>query len=77
VLPLLREDEHVVGEHVVLALLARDDLGRVLGPVDLGCETRSPFVVAASDGAVEDAHVRHGATLVCRRYRRLHPGQLM
>jgi hypothetical protein len=56
---LLREDERVVDEDVVLALLARRDLGGVPGPVDLGSETRGPFVVAASDRAVEDADVRH------------------
>jgi hypothetical protein len=28
-------------------------------PVDLGHETRGPFVIAASHGAVQDARVRH------------------
>jgi hypothetical protein len=56
---LLREDELAVRDHVELALLARLDLRAVRGPVDLGRETRGPFVVPASDGAVENAHV-HG-----------------
>jgi hypothetical protein len=30
----------------------------------LGHETRGPFVVAVSDGAVEDADVGHGASLL-------------
>jgi len=56
---LLREDGAAVGDDVELALLARDDLGRVPASVELGRETRGPLVVAASDGAEEDAHVRH------------------
>jgi hypothetical protein len=59
VLPLLGKDERVVDEDVELALLARSDLSRVPGRFDLGCETRSPFVVPASDGAVEDPSVCH------------------
>jgi hypothetical protein len=63
---LLRKHELPVDEHVVLALRAFDHLGRMPDPVDLGGETRSPFVVAASDGAVEDAHVRHVRNLPFR-----------
>jgi hypothetical protein len=62
-LALLREHHAPVGDHVELALLARDDLGAVARSVDLGRETRSPPVVAASDGAKEDADVRHGRRL--------------
>jgi len=57
---LLREDELVVREHVVLALGALFDLGLVLGlVVQLGRETRGPCVVAVSDGAVLDQDLRH------------------
>jgi hypothetical protein len=43
-----------------LAVAAGFDLGFVLRlGVQLGRETRSPFVVAVSDGAVEDAHPGH------------------
>src|SRR5204862_2219932 len=60
-LALLGEDQVAVYEHVELALLALLDPGSVLRPVvDLGRETRGPAVVAASDGAVEDADLRHG-----------------
>ena len=57
-LALLAEDQLPVGQHVELALLAGDNLGGVrrLG-VQLGCETRSPAVIAVSDGAVEDLDV--------------------
>jgi hypothetical protein len=59
-LGLLREDELAVADDVELALLPLLD-GR-LEPLllQLGRETRSPFVVAASDGAIEDldAHGR-------------------
>jgi amidase len=41
----------------VPAGLGRD--GQIRGGGDVGCETRSPLVVAASDGAVEDADVAH------------------
>jgi hypothetical protein len=54
-LPLLREEQAVVGEHVELALRALD--GRRLDPRpirDLGRETRGPPVVAVSDGAIVD-----------------------
>jgi hypothetical protein len=57
---LLGEDQLTVREHVVLALRAFLDLGLVLGlGVQLGRETRGPFVVAASDGAVLDQNLRH------------------
>jgi hypothetical protein len=61
---LLREDHLSVTEHVELALPAGLDLGLVLGlGIQLGRETRGPFVVAVSDGAVEDPHLRHGENL--------------
>jgi len=60
VLLLLREEELAVREHVELAVAAGLDLSLVLGlGVQLGRETRGPFVVAVSDGAVEDADARH------------------
>ena len=60
-LPLFGEDQLTVGEDVVLALRALFDPGLVLGlRVQLGRETRGPFVVAVSDGAVEDSYLRHG-----------------
>ena len=63
-LPLLREDELTVREHVVLALGALFDLGLVPGlVVQLGRETRGPCVVAVSDGAVLDQDVRHAENL--------------
>src|SRR5207253_5760858 len=51
---LLREDELAVRHYVVLALgaLAGGRLESFL--TQLGRETRGPFVIAASDGAVED-----------------------
>ena len=59
-LPLLREDELTVREHVVLALGALFDFCLVLGlVVQLGRETRGPCVVAVSDGAVLDQDLRH------------------
>ena len=61
---LLREDELTVREHVVLALSALFDLGLVLRlGVQLGRETRSPRVVAVSDGAVLDQDACHGENL--------------
>jgi hypothetical protein len=60
-LALLRKDELTVDQHVVLGLLAGDDLGgRGRALVDLGRETRSPPVIPVSDGAVVDldAHAR-------------------
>ena len=58
---LLREDQLAFGEHVELAVAAGFDLGFMLGlGVQLGRETRGPFVVTVSDGAVEDANARHG-----------------
>jgi hypothetical protein len=57
---LLREDQLSVGDNVELARLPRHSLGVVSGaPVQLGRETRSPAVIAVSDGAVEnlDLHV--------------------
>ena len=61
---LLREDELTVEQHVVLALAALLDLGLVLRlGVQLGRETRSPRVVAVSDGAVLDQDARHERNL--------------
>jgi hypothetical protein len=61
---LLREDELFVGEDVELALLPGLDLGLVPGlGVQLGRETRGPFVVTVSDRAVEDLHARHSGNL--------------
>jgi hypothetical protein len=50
----LREDELPVRDHVELALLALVGDGVEPVRVQLGRETRSPLVVAASDGAVVD-----------------------
>ena len=59
-LALLREDQLAVRDNVELALRAGDDFGFVRrSPVQLGRETRSPFVIAVSDGAVEDLDARH------------------
>ena len=61
---LLGEDQLTVDEHVVLALAALLDLGVVLSLlVQLGRETRSPCVVAVSDGAVLNKDARHDANL--------------
>jgi hypothetical protein len=51
---LLGEDEAPVRKHVELALLALDRDGVVPVGLQLDRETRGPFVVARSDGAVED-----------------------
>ena len=58
---LLREDEPPVRDHVVLALRTLDRLRVVAAVGQLSRETRGSFVVAASDGAVEDldAHAAH------------------
>ena len=54
-LVLLREDQLPVGDDVVLTLFPGDGLRLVRSAlVQLGRETRSPAVIAASDGAVED-----------------------
>ncbi len=54
-LPLLREKQLPVCEHVELALLALDGRRLEARPLgDLGRETRGPAVVAVSDGAVVD-----------------------
>jgi hypothetical protein len=64
---LFREDQVPVGDDVELTLLARDGLGVVSGAlVQLGRETRSPAVIAVSDGAVEDLDLHaHEPTEVC------------
>jgi hypothetical protein len=60
---LLGEDRLAVRHNVELALGARRDLGGVPGAVQFGRETRSPFVIAASDRAEQDAHLGHAPTL--------------
>jgi hypothetical protein len=61
---LLREQDAAVGDHVELILDALDRFGVVLRPlVDLGRETRSPAVVAASDGAVVNPDLSHARSL--------------
>jgi hypothetical protein len=69
-LALLRKAQLPVDDYVELALGAFDGLGLVLRPrVDLGRETRSPAVIAVSDGAVEDLDL-HSASLPKRPVRR-------
>ena len=60
-LSLFGEDEPPVRDHVVLALRTLDRLRVVAAVGQLSRETRGSFVVAASDGAVEDldAHAAH------------------
>jgi len=61
---LLREDGLAVDEHFELAFVAGPDLRLVLRVgVQLGRETRGPFVVAVSDRAVEDPHLSHAENL--------------
>ena len=67
---LLREDNLAVGLHVELALLSLLHLGHVPEAVQLGHETRGPLVVAVSDGAVEDADVRHARERTAGQQRR-------
>src|SRR6266851_9599101 len=74
-LALLREDQRVSVEHVELALRPFDGgrgTARLRG--DLGRETRGPFVVPASDGAVEDADLAHGASLAAASVLTRRPG---
>jgi len=56
---VLREDELAVPDDVELARRPRSDGGIESLVVELGCETRGPAVVPASDGAIQDldAHV--------------------
>jgi hypothetical protein len=57
---LLREDHGAVDDNVELTMCSGLGNGRVRRrPVDLGRETRGPFVVAASDGAVKNVHGAH------------------
>jgi hypothetical protein len=74
-LGLLREDEPPVGDNVVLALFALDRLRVVALLRQLSRETRSSYVVAASDGAVEDldAHAAHRNDMNQGRRSRYHP----
>ena len=59
---LLRKEQLGVRQHVELAVAALLDLGLVLRlGVQLGRETRGPLVVAVSDRAVLDQHLRHAA----------------
>ena len=61
---LLGKDGLAVDEHLELAFVAGLDLRLVLRlGVQLGRETRGPFVVAVSDRAVEDPHLRHAENL--------------
>ncbi|HKB19915.1 MAG TPA: hypothetical protein VKC65_02800, partial [Gaiellaceae bacterium] len=60
---LLREDQLPVREDVVLALRALFDRRLVPCVVQLGRETRSPGVIAVSDGAVLDQDARHTVNL--------------
>src|SRR6266511_2875774 len=63
-LALLRKDQVPVREHVELAFRAFGGLGLMpRPPVDLGRETRSPAVIAVSDGAVVDLDARHAPQL--------------
>jgi hypothetical protein len=57
---LLREDELAVPQDVELAVAPLGDGRSDAVRFQLGGETRRPFVVAASDGAIEDldAHGR-------------------
>jgi hypothetical protein len=65
---LLREDERLVDEDVELPPAARRRRrGVAVDAVDLGRETRSPCVVAASGRAVEDADRAHRRTYSCSR----------
>jgi hypothetical protein len=57
---LLREDELPVRDHVELALLALAGDGVEPVGVQLGRETRGPFVVTSSDGAVVDLDLHSG-----------------
>src|SRR4029078_3089934 len=76
-LALLGENDLAVGDDVELALLSRNRLGlvgRLL--LQLGRETRGPFVIAVSDGAVKDLDLhtteptdgrcRHPERFVCK-----------
>ena len=64
---LLGEHDLAVDDHVELRLRALDDLGLRRRPrIDLGRETRSPAVIAASDGAVVDLDA-HAENLPGRR----------
>jgi len=66
-LALLREHELAVPEDVELAVLALERLHVEAESVDqLGRETRSPSVVAVSDGAVVDLDA-HGGKCTARR----------
>ncbi len=61
---LLREHDLAVDDDVELPLASGLDFGVMVGlPVQLGRETRGPFVVTVSDGAVEDANARHAENL--------------
>jgi hypothetical protein len=51
---LLREDELAVGVDVELGLRSLADRRVDPAVLQLGCETRGPFVITASDGAVQD-----------------------
>jgi hypothetical protein len=66
-LSLLREDDAAVRDDVELRLLALADRRGEPLVVELGRETRGPFVVPASDGAVEDLDDGHPERIGTRR----------
>jgi len=63
---LFREDDLAAGDDIELGLLALPDRRGEPAAVELGRETRGPFVVPASDGAVEDLD-GHVETIVVRQ----------
>ena len=66
-LVVLREDERSVDDDVELAASTRSDLCGCGGArLDLGCETRSPCVVAASGGTEENLDPHAGRVPVRR-----------
>ena len=77
---LLGEDEAPVRNDVELALLTPDRNGVVPVGLQLDRETRGPFVVARSDGAVEDLDLhgtdsRHSAPISETDLRPLNPAR--
>ena len=63
-LRLLGEDRFPVHQHIELAVATLLDRGLVIRlGVQLGRETRGPFVIAVSDRAVLNQNVRHDGNL--------------
>ena len=58
---LLGEDQLPVSDHVVLGLVPLARGGVESAVIQLGRETRGPFVVPASDGAVENLDGHKGS----------------